>query len=510
MKESREHIDKLFNEKLNERTFDIPDAFLSDLNSKLDGMEGAKKKRRIIWFILPLILTVAIFAYLMIFNAPQDSKNTAEERKELTNEIVKEETNQDLLKDRDLKSTPSVSKEMKKSEKPQYSSHSNIEDVQLNSSESENRDTPIRGKRKSHLTHNQDLLHDAYLTQNESSTNEKINNNRNLDPKAGVPSQGVNSKLKQKTKANLNSSANLNYSDYTSHLTQRNDDTLKNPEEKIKIVYRDSLVIRDSVVIRDSIVIRDSVVVRDSVINTPRKSKSNWSAELQVFGGFSSSRSKTTSSDSQYLDKMRDEEKPLYSPLFGFNFNTNYKNWTMGTGVFYLQSGEKTYYTSQTENTYDSLYIIGYQTDSVFVEETQTWEVVDTPIYDSTMVTEIIDSTHQSSNQYSWLSIPLNFGYRFNIGSWSIIPRVGLNFDFAIANNLGRYPDTSSGGLTEIASKRFLLSYAIQLEVRKSFARWHIYATPYFRSAFSPEISSNNMNRTYQNWGIIIGVGLSF
>ena len=43
MKDDREHIDQLF-ESLNDRQFDIPEAFLDDLNNRLDNRRPKKKR----------------------------------------------------------------------------------------------------------------------------------------------------------------------------------------------------------------------------------------------------------------------------------------------------------------------------------------------------------------------------------------------------------------------------------------------------------------------------------
>jgi len=50
VKDDKEHIDKLF-ESLNDRQFDIPEAFLADLNKRLDNNEPKKRRFFFLWFL---------------------------------------------------------------------------------------------------------------------------------------------------------------------------------------------------------------------------------------------------------------------------------------------------------------------------------------------------------------------------------------------------------------------------------------------------------------------------
>ena len=93
------------------------------------------------------------------------------------------------------------------------------------------------------------------------------------------------------------------------------------------------------------------------------------------------------------------------------------------------------------------------------------------------------------------------------MNEFSFIPRVGIDLSFAMGTNTGTYAEIINEGLTQNSSSRFILSYALQLEVRRSFDRWHVFVNPYFRSNVTPVISSAIQTRRYNSWGINAGVG---
>ena len=68
MSDKKNHIDNLFKEKLGERSFEVPAAFLADLENKLDAPILASKRIPGFWFWLSSILVVgmATTGYFML------------------------------------------------------------------------------------------------------------------------------------------------------------------------------------------------------------------------------------------------------------------------------------------------------------------------------------------------------------------------------------------------------------------------------------------------------------
>ena len=71
MKEEKDHIDDFFKERSEQGSFEAPDSFLDDINSKLDALDQKKKRRGgfFWWSLIPLGLIV-IYALW-----PNDSQN---------------------------------------------------------------------------------------------------------------------------------------------------------------------------------------------------------------------------------------------------------------------------------------------------------------------------------------------------------------------------------------------------------------------------------------------------
>ena len=60
MKEEKDHIDDFFKERSEQGSFEVPDSFLDDINSKLDALDKKKKRRGgfFWWSLIPVGLIV--------------------------------------------------------------------------------------------------------------------------------------------------------------------------------------------------------------------------------------------------------------------------------------------------------------------------------------------------------------------------------------------------------------------------------------------------------------------
>jgi hypothetical protein len=203
-------------------------------------------------------------------------------------------------------------------------------------------------------------------------------------------------------------------------------------------------------------------------------------------------------------------ETPLQAiPQFGVGYNFNFNNYSLGTGLLYQKSGESVNYETNTIELQDSVYISGFYLDTIFNPNTQAWDTVEVVIYDTIGVDVIVPQSFIGENRFNWISIPLNFGYRMNLGNFTFIPRVGTSFEFGIGKNNGIYAELIDQGLIEHQANRFVLSYSLQFEIRRNFERFHIFINPYFKSNITPVISSEVQIRKYNSWGLNAGIGIS-
>jgi hypothetical protein len=283
------------------------------------------------------------------------------------------------------------------------------------------------------------------------------------------------------------------------------EDTLKNAIPKELVVIRDSIVIRDSVRIRDSIVIR--TVQSD---NASLSHNSPWKVELQIGAGFTGTSIAVKTNDLEYQNFLNSSEKILFSPTLGFSANVFYNNWTAGLGAYYTQDGERTNYDLAKVIQSDSVFVDYYLQDSVWNPNSQQWDLVETPVYDTITVSDTISGLYADGNRYNWISVPLVFGYSFVAGKWNIIPRLGVTAEFGLSNRAGTYLKLNQTDFALVFPAKFRLGYTLQVEFRRNINNWYVFANPYYRSGFVPNLRTEYMDRRYHNWGVLFGLGIRF
>jgi len=249
-------------------------------------------------------------------------------------------------------------------------------------------------------------------------------------------------------------------------------------------------------------------------LNQGKKNISKWRTEIQLYTGFGSTIINDHTTSESYLGVINKDRKPLNTPTFGVNGNVSYKNTTFGLGLSYLQTGES-YSTSLDKITYTDVSYFDY--DSI-VETIYYYEPYGVFIGDSTQLTvdtltqtETISDTsivlREIKNRYSWISVPVYFGYHFSFGKYELTPRIGAQFNVGIMQNSGRYPTSNFEALTTYNATRFNVSYLVNIELKRNFNKWSIFARPYFKSMIDPAINESLLKRKYSSWGVQLGVG---
>lgn len=155
---------------------------------------------------------------------------------------------------------------------------------------------------------------------------------------------------------------------------------------------------------------------------------------------------------SEYKNLYRKSSKYSFGITSGFNIMTNYQNFEVQTGINYNQYLEKFDFFHQKLNI-DTLKYFSffqnnfYKVDTIFyldLDELLHGDTVWLPIFDttftyfrdSTLITEydsIFNNVEKKSlNLYSYIEIPLIFGYQFNKRKYSITPKAGIIFGINI------------------------------------------------------------------------------
>lgn len=244
------------------------------------------------------------------------------------------------------------------------------------------------------------------------------------------------------------------------------------------------------------------------------KNISNWKAEIQLYAGFGSTIINDNAADDSYLGMVNGDRKPLNTPTFGVNGNISYKSITFGLGVSYLQTGE-TYSAKMNKINFSD---ISYLDLDSIVETISYYQPYGTFIGDSTRLTidsvtqiktvsDTTTSLREVKNRYSWLSVPVYFGYHFSFGKYELTPRIGAQFNFGVTENSGQYPTSNFEDISTFNAARFNVSYLVNIEIKRNFNNWSIFARPYFKSMIGPAINESILQRKYSSWGIQVGVG---
>lgn len=469
MKKSEDHIDNLFKNNLENQRFEIPSDFMDDLNSRLDAMEPKHRRKGGFWFFIFNGLFLVTFVYLMLtpqssndFIYPKETSSDSSEMEVLS--VVADEADSIPLKQSKTSTT---------NNDPIATSEGMIASVEAFSG--------IPAAKSS-----------INLTQKtgEAATTSWIPRSKD---------KTVNRKAKASDEQDLKG--------HSGRTEEVGRSTVMPPDT---IFIRDTLIVRDTVVIKDTLVVRDTVFVRDTIQNgatdNTQIEKANWKFEVQLFGGLNvgSERFSTVSTPGvNYLLA----ENPIWTPSFGFGFNAEKNKMSIGSGLEYLQTGERFSLNSSFVSQIDTIAIVGYDYDTVvFNPQTQTWDSVFVPVYDSVSYLDTITTTQNWLNAYSWISIPISFGYRFNIGKWALIPKAGVTFNLGMRNE-GKYAQLNGNDVTiaPLSPVRWNLDYLVQLEFRRKFKIAEVYLSPIYRGNITPMIFDTS-GRKYQSLGFRCGL----
>ena len=528
MKEEKDHIDDFFKERSEQSSFEAPDSFLDDINSKLDVLDQ-KKKRRGGFFWLWTLIPIGLIMMYVLWPEDIQTKKTKSIVSLENQESNAEGASTDSINER--KSESILIKDSLKEEK--------ITERSINNAEKRSAEEP---KSLKNVLQDDLKKSDELADQNKPLwlKQEIKNKDESKSPNASIDNENQNLETTQpkndeeSTKVKL---ANTNTDENEETDPIEIDDSIDENVNKIALNVDsiDQMIAEDSITTNETSEIKseqidslltekedqDSTLTSEEVtepkenlevskIKTEKKDK--ISHEIQLFGGMLNTSSNLILSGDSSIYPMNTMESNLWSPSFGFMYRAKINQFDFGAGLSWMQNGEKVNYsTSITQYTdVDSLIFVTWQIDSIYNQNSQTWTVDSIPLFDTTTTTESITDSifYNDINKYTWISIPLRFGYRFDINKFSIIPRVGIDLSFVSSSNLGTYVEQYNQGLVQKSPSQFVLSYALQLEVRRNFERWHVFVNPYFRSNVTPVISSVIQTRRYNSWGINAGIGL--
>jgi hypothetical protein len=244
-------------------------------------------------------------------------------------------------------------------------------------------------------------------------------------------------------------------------------------------------------------------------ISNTNSLQSSLSFEAQLHSGVSLGRL-TNPAGSNPGENILNSQSDL-SPTFtlGGRISLWYKNAVFTSGLDLAKIKEDNLFELNEVNSYDSTFILSIDSTLIFDSTNQIVDTIYTYNYDSVTVTDTTVIMTPVNQQYTWLQIPLQFGYKFNFNKWAIIPRVGANLAIGINSTTKKYPDASFNSLENYPTQtKILFNLTGSLEFRRSFGKMHAFVRGDYQSGMRPVITGDYFERRYGAMRINLGVGI--
>jgi len=524
LKDEREHIDDAFKDAAEKQSFSVPDAFLKDLEARLDQNES-EKRRRGLWWLVFLPLGICAFFYFSANTNNESSANKGSKDYKKAEKMIGKEGVIDSVSSTETEKTEndSVAVDLAGRIDGEELSSSSVIEEKIKTLRVTGQEIPMDSDPKTSTISKENIAPE--VKQYVSSSNENFTSKQVaadiMDTQTLARERVGKDEIILADSSSFIVSSNegvpkMEASSITNDTSiLKSTDSLDTIHDIDSTIEMNTLGETSGLVDVDTLSQADSIndmKAKDSQVNTienENKAK-KWLHEIQLYAGMVNSSPLLGDLTQIASEQMIANELSIWTVSYGLKYHTSINYFDFGIGLGFLKNGEKVNYTPNSFNEFviDSTYFVGFEIDSVFNNNGQ-WEIDSIPVYSDTSYVISINDTNsfEGKNTFSWINIPLHFGYRFELGQYDVIPRLGLDLGFASATNIGTYAESPGGGFVQRTSNRFILSYSLQLEIRRSLNRFHVFVNPYFRSNVMPVISSDIQRRRYHSMGINAGIG---
>ncbi len=509
MKDSEENIDKMMRDHFSDQSFGTPPQdFLDDLNQRLDqrdrGALFGPWNGLLDGILILLLVLIPIFDTTTLSNANLKQKSTAELQKEVSEKIYNVN---ELVERNDSILSSTVLKENKELDTTKNKIIQNKSDEAFNDAKT------TKSSLHSHMRD---------LTSKDNFNRAKSEESNSLT--ATTSSKKADSKQTYKTNTNSEqeSQSDNNLSQFNSVKLELSkvQDTSKNKVNKVEShYYEPSLVYASEYPIIESkirnwdfppISSSNSSILTQETDQDIKEVLSPISCEAQLFSGlnFPSLTSSTGLSGSNTLLNQQSGFAPSFS--IGARLTMWYNNVAVTSGFDLLSIKEDNLFELNEIDSYDSTYVVNIDTTVTFDSVQQAWDTVYTYDYDSITVSDTTLNIIPVSQQYSWVQIPFQVGYKFQFNKWAIIPRAGINIALGIRQQNKSYPNEAFSQLQSYTpAAKVLMNLSGSLEVRRDINNWHIFARGGYQTGMQPILTGDYFERRYSGFRMNIGIGIT-
>lgn len=496
MSKEQEHIDKLIKDKLSGRSFGAPPkAFIDDLNIRLDK----RNKRPLGFFLFTLFTSLLLCTFLMILIIPSSF-------------IVKVKYN--LVNNNEGKTKEILGLNAQLSE--------TLDDSKLafNNREENN----LNSVNHFELKDSVDSKQDVQEFKNEINKDKLGRREGKEKNSIGEVYSKVNDTKSKNSKTKSDQS--IPYSKASNIDRQVNEQEDSNGSSKVfndREVEISTMIsaiqlpyIRKKINTRDFFNFKNSVSFAEtskeliSVIHKDEKSKV-LDFELQLFAGLGFDKVRINNAISDvYSDLLTAQSENEESLNFGIHFNVIYRDLVFGSGLTFAQQREDNDFELKSISVKDSVFISYYDQDVTFDSLNNTVDTVYTPVYDSTQITTEEWKEFEVEQNYSWIQVPIHFGYRFQLKKWAITPSVGVNLGIGVRNKSMKYPNQDFDQFNEYQPVKWTMNLLGNIEVRRQIGLWHVFVRGTYQYGINPVLKSNLFHRSYDSLNAVLGVGYTF
>ncbi|MFT6245471.1 MAG: hypothetical protein ACJAXI_002242, partial [Crocinitomicaceae bacterium] len=227
----------------------------------------------------------------------------------------------------------------------------------------------------------------------------------------------------------------------------------------------------------------------------PLKANSPWSLQYSIGGNYITKNSIAGSPKSIAIRKA--QESNIFTSQVNFAVNYDLNKLRLSTGLSFAQHGENLSYSPVT---YDSTFVSSF----TFVVDSTSMDTTYFYNYDTTTVTNTAAMEGNKNNRHSYITVPINFGYSFNIidNKFTITPKGGVGIRFLVAGS-GNYITDNLTGILEEKDKPITFSYNGSVEFTYHFGNKSVFFAPTYHSTFSTFKSLHRYSGIGVKFGIV-------
>lgn len=524
------NIDELFKSKLEDREFDIKPAFLDDLNDQLDAHGSVKRRKKFFYFfaVTAFVLLLVFLGTVVVSNddsvqqAKQESNvsssSTVDGKSNTISNTGTSESNQNSSIDSSENNEANSEEEYGNR---QIITHLGREDRNIEKEGGEANDSkgddgkPTKAEKEAEK---QKLAQqEASRKAKEAKETERLKAELAAKKKAEEEAKQIakekaaqeakliaERKAKEKEKARAEEANNATKKDSTSTNNANNEtanngtatDTTgaaSNPELALETGGENPDVVDETDSTNSDTPDATEPDVKVDLSNNGTK-VSPWSLQVSVGGSFVTKNAIAGSTESIAIRKAQEEN--IYTPQFNFGVNYNLNKLILSTGLGYIQYGENLKYTQVTK---DTTFISSY----TVVVDTMTSDTTLVPNYTTTSDTNTVAMDANTNNRHSYITIPLNFGYQFNIGNkFSITPKGGVDLRLLVGGS-GKYISNELTGILEERDDVITIGFNGSIEFAYSFDKLSLFVAPTYNSTFKSFKSLHKYNGIGGMFGVI-------